>query len=383
MTSLSRSGVTKLHPWNPAQWTEEYLISLVGQPESSQLEYKSGKALAGKEDKTKFVHDQLSPVVSAFANSEGGIVVIGMAEDPKTRPRVAKELDGVNIDKGQAIESSEQFQQIVESCINPYLPGMRVKRIALSGLAAGRCAVVVYVPQGTTAYQANDHLYYSRSEFETKSMPDHEVRLRIFRGRSSHGHVEILDCKVLTADHEWTARQEQHQKLKDRKKEEPFLYGRGAPTREFFEAPKRGYDEYSFRLNIVNTGEVTIRDFLLSLTFSTDLKIGGQGTFDNRIEEVAAGKVFRFRFAEGVRKTTGPSAEYSPAEKKLFPDDRVWFPTRDWVIQVATGQQIKGKSIVLGWTIYLDDAPPNSGEINVMEHFQEDSTGERGVSQQA
>src|SRR6266404_5945499 len=167
-----------MFPWNPSQWTEQYLLSLVGQPESGRLEFKAGKALAKREDKDRFMRDQLSPAVSAFANSEGGIIVIGMDEERATKPRVASQLDGIVIGAGNAIESPEQFQQMVDSCISPFLPGMALRRVPLSGQMQGQVALIVHVPQGSTAYQTRDHLYYSRSEFETKSMPDHEVRLR-------------------------------------------------------------------------------------------------------------------------------------------------------------------------------------------------------------
>src|SRR5258708_5284496 len=121
-----------MFPWNPSQWTEQYLLSLLGQPESGRLEFKSGKALAKREDKDRFMRDQLSPAVSAFANSEGGIIVIGMDEDRGTKPRVASQLDGIAIGPGNAIESAEQFQQLLDSCISPFLPGLAVRRVPLS-----------------------------------------------------------------------------------------------------------------------------------------------------------------------------------------------------------------------------------------------------------
>src|SRR5262249_10093817 len=66
-------GDTKMLPWDSSQWTETYLLSLHGQPESARLEYKSARAIAKKEDREKCVRHQLPPAVSAFANSEGGI----------------------------------------------------------------------------------------------------------------------------------------------------------------------------------------------------------------------------------------------------------------------------------------------------------------------
>ncbi len=253
-----------MHPWNPSQWTEQYLHSLLGQPESSRLEFKSGKALAKKEDKDTFITKQLSPAVSAFANSEGGIIVIGMDEDRNTKkkPRVAAQLDGIVIGPGNAIESPEQFDQILGTCISPWLPGLAVQRVPLSSHPEGRLTLVVHVPQGTTAYQARDHRYYSRSEFETKPMPDHEVRLRMQRGRTPQARLELGSRQRITTDQEI----QRHLKNKAEWNAGFFPRRRTEPSREELAelaVPRRGFDRYEFNFAVVNTGELTIRDFVL------------------------------------------------------------------------------------------------------------------------
>jgi hypothetical protein len=48
---------------------------------------------------------------------------------------------------------------------------------------------VIQIPAGSTAYQANDGRYYGRSEFEAKYLPDHEIRLRMNRGKVARGTV--------------------------------------------------------------------------------------------------------------------------------------------------------------------------------------------------
>jgi hypothetical protein len=367
-------------PWNPKQWTEEYLVSLIGQPESAQLEYKSGKGFSRKQDRETFVREQLSPTVSAFANSEGGIIIIGIEEDREATPRVAKRLDGIFVSKEGAIQSAEQFQQILESCISPYLSGIRVRPIALSGQLADRSACVIYIPQGTTAYQAKNHLYYSRSEYETKSMADHEVRLRMFRGRVPQASVEIVGCALLTANKEFAKRQTQLQGVEEQQKAgELVFFGRGVPPKEELEAPMRTFDEYSFLMVVRNSGEVTIRDFLLSLRFKSLFKLV-DGEHRNLgtpwYSEVKRDQEHRYRFPVGQRDT----GIHLP-EKKIFPSDRVSFPDKRWAVHVPCGSHITADDVVLKWVIYLDDAPSSFGEIDLAGYFQQlsakDDSGDR------
>jgi hypothetical protein len=305
-------------PWNPSLWTEQYLLSLVGQPESGRLEFKSGKALGSKKDKDTFVREQLSPAVSAFANSEGGVIVIGMEETRvnKGEPRVASKLDGIAIGPGNAIESPEQLQQLVDSCISPFLTGLAMRRVQLSGHLEGRVAVVVHVPQGSTAYQARDHLYYSRSEFETKSMPDHEVRLRMMRGRVAQAKVEVSSCHSTP-----------------------------------------GYDDvFQFTLAVVNTGELTIREFVLVIR-------------NLNCDELTE---LRPRAAENLvdsgTRDIGSETRIQGPDRMLFPGDSVelGYPHDTWYLPVPIGTGLPVDSRLIEWTIYLDDATPSKGTIDLI-----------------
>jgi predicted HTH transcriptional regulator len=146
-------------------WTEADLKELIGQPESIRREFKSGRLLDSNQE-GKWV-EQLSKEVSAFANTEGGELFLGVEEDKKSKPRVATALDGV-----LAGIPPERLQQLVEGNVSPYLPGIRVNRVQLPE-RQGRVVLIIRIPQGSTAYQANDGRYYGRSEFEAKYLPDH------------------------------------------------------------------------------------------------------------------------------------------------------------------------------------------------------------------
>ncbi len=353
--------------WNASQWTEQYVASLIGQPESSRLEFKAGRSLAKKEERDRFVRNQLSPALSAFANSEGGVLVIGLDEDSKARPRVANQVDGVLIGKAEAIDSLEQFQQVVDSSISPFLAGIRIKGVPLSGEAAGRWALIVYVPQGSTAYQAKDHVYYSRSEFETKPMPDHEVRLRMLRGRIAQARVAIRNFEVVTAEQDWRSRQAS---IKSNRESGVLRREEG---RTLLEAPRRAFDEYRFEIVIENIGEVTIRDLMLYLRFDTDVEvcrtINRAGKQSISLKE---GKALRFRFDEGVRKAElpGKRGNFVPPTRKLFPGDHVLFPDEHWYGHIPADSATRNHSLLMHWAVYLDDTPPAFGEIDILDHFQ-------------
>ena len=348
--------------------TEQDLQQLIGQYESVRLDFKASALLS---QPTVRIIKQLTEDVSAFANTEGGVVVIGLREGKRGKKSIAVEIDeGVDPQKVQP----EWLEQIIASNISPPIPGLTVRPIPLSGDKAGRVAYVVTVPKGITAYQARHSLlYYGRTEFAAVPLHDNVIRLLMTRGRVPQVRVEISNCEILTADQEWAARQAKLQAVQDRiNAGEVVVYGRGVPPREDLEAPKRGYDQLSFRLALVNTGEVTIRDFALSVAFTTSSELYRVLSPSDFGGEVLSARKLRFRFAEGLRKTTLPTGESSPPERKIFPDDRVFFPNQDWFIHIPAGVPVEKRGVLLRWAVYLDDAPPSMGDIDVTEHFQED-----------
>lgn len=62
---------------HPSEWTEEDLKQLVGQPESFTLEFKESAQCTPGPGFTR----SLAKDVSAFANAEGGTIVLGIKEN--------------------------------------------------------------------------------------------------------------------------------------------------------------------------------------------------------------------------------------------------------------------------------------------------------------
>ena len=113
-------------------WTEATLKTYLGGEESMRLEFKSGRLMDQNPNK---VAENLSKEISALANTEGGLLFLGIAEE--TWP-------------------SYRLQQLLESNIYPPLAGIRLYRVPLTEFLGSRVVFVIEVPQGRTAHQAKD-----------------------------------------------------------------------------------------------------------------------------------------------------------------------------------------------------------------------------------
>ncbi|HEX9923067.1 MAG TPA: ATP-binding protein [Anaerolineae bacterium] len=237
-------------PWN---WTKEDLDKLIGQAESIRLEFKQSRLL---EESRERIANNLTKEVSAFANTEGGTIVIGIRERREGRARIADSIDnGVDIQTW----SPEQLQQLIESNVSPYLTGLRVRPIPLDETKTN-FAYAIYVPPGNTAYQASDYRYYGRSEYESKALPDHEIRLRMFRGKTPNTTVRIVNCtekEILVT----------HANVKEK------LYTQAENfIEELSKHPDQEFPLKQLRFKVIceNTGEINITEFKAMIDFSPE-----------------------------------------------------------------------------------------------------------------
>jgi Putative DNA-binding domain len=314
---------------NQAQsWSEELLLALVGQSESSRLEFKSGRLF--DQDRDKWV-ETLSTEVSAFANSEGGTLVLGMAERKEGKTPVAAGLDGINA----AAVPMPWLQQVLESNVSPYLTGLRLKAVPLSGDLVGRVCIVVTVPAGTTAYQAKDRRYYGRSEFQVQPLPDHEVRLRMQRGRMAAGTLEVEPF-----DLSWT----------------PPLRDTGSSGESEAEPPSidvPNMENWNFRFVVHNTSQVTIRGFCVTLFLEVrpPANVGYAGQLVGH--EVESDGTFS-----------------SEAHQRVFPDRRVSIGDGIWTLAANDLKALAPGEALAHWKLFLDDAPASSGVLDLVEEYR-------------
>jgi hypothetical protein len=314
-----------IEAWN---WTIKDLEKLIGQAETLRLEFKQSKLL--NESREKII-ENLTREISAFANTEGGTLVIGIAERRDGKARVAGHIDdGTDIQK----HNPEWLQQIIESNISPYLPGIRVKPIFLDS-EKKQCAYVIVVPLGSTAYQSSDKRYYGRSEYESKALPDHEIRLRMFRGKYPNAIIDIVNCKTSPSSSAVRINSEEDPKYK-----------------------------FSFWIILRNIGEININEFkvLIKYKYSEDLDLDLS--------------TFQESFKDGyITPMPAMSEKYLgqeyPQSINIYPEDTYLINVNDFIFQEK--ELPKDSLIIIYWRLYLKDIRPIDGEINLAYKFNNEN----------
>lgn len=158
--------------------------ALIDSPERENdvLEYKGAAQKFGNTEK-----NEISKDVSAFANSNGGVIIFGVATDPsdKTKPSA---IEGVNV------TNIETFDRVVNSRIQPSIQGWQKKLIPPDNPRV----MVVYVPQSEDPPHQNlaDKKYYRRAG--TESVPMEHDLVALHFGRRL-GPILSLVCQPLTS----------------------------------------------------------------------------------------------------------------------------------------------------------------------------------------
>lgn len=107
--------------------------------ENKELEYKDYSFSGGKlSDKSK---DKFMKEVAAFANTNGGIIVIGMQEDDNRLPAT---LSGAGLTISDYDNWLSSFRQLVLSRIRPHLHGVECKPVELE---CGDIAIIISIPK--------------------------------------------------------------------------------------------------------------------------------------------------------------------------------------------------------------------------------------------
>lgn len=135
--------------------------------------------------------DDLSPYISAFANYDGGCLVIGV-RDPKTGQEL--EIDaGVPINVKNNLKS--WLEDIIPNLVDPPIQRLNVHLItdpAGNAPAAGNALVVFHIPPSDAApHQARDHKYYTRVGSKNRAIGNKAVLDILNRKRNPIVQTEI------------------------------------------------------------------------------------------------------------------------------------------------------------------------------------------------
>ena len=166
--------------FNISDYTSEDIEALITNEveENIHLDYKAAGAL-DKDDKKR---REITKDVSAFANSDGGIIVYGVSEEDH-RPKELSFIDG-------RVYTKEWIENVIQ-LIQPRIDGVDIYPIRFGDIE--KTVYVIKVPRSTSApHMAKDKRYYKRFNFNSEPMEDYEVK--DLYNRATVPKLEIVSC---------------------------------------------------------------------------------------------------------------------------------------------------------------------------------------------
>ena len=331
-------------------WTLDRLKEYIGAEESLQLDFKSSRPLAGgnRNDAKKFI-DGLSSHVSAFLNSEGGLLLVGLEEeDRKNQPDIATGLsEGVP----RKLWTAQQFENSICDRIHPSVAAyVQVFPITVREKDGDKLqAFAIEVKRGTTAYQAEDKIYYVRRGYSSDPMEDKDIRLRMLSDDRPRAVVQV----ALSSDDAI---------FKLRRKFENYVADVQAAEQKLGKASDRFTTEENLELNPLGLR------FMGSDQSEIKLLISAWNTGNRTIREYAL--VWQINALEGMECRRGPlqvaSGEIStihvlhpPGSVEslpLFPD-RTESVIELWLKRPMVHASDNPIGLSLRATLYLDSGP--------------------------
>ncbi len=199
---------------------------------------------------------------------------------------------------------------------------------------------VVKIPQGSTAYQANDGRYYGRSEFEAKYLPDHEVRLRMSRGKVARGTVNVhLPRVVLGFEEESRTRKQYEAAVRSWETDTPEIIRPEERLRviQATQIPDKLTLGFAFR----NDGEITIHAPVVEFS-------------ELRSERLAGGQL-------AVAIPTRVNME----GQVIYPGDELRIGNFDSWLECKREVSLAPRDCSVRWKVFLHNSPPSSGIIDL------------------
>ena len=137
--------------------------------ESVHLDFKAAGSLS-KDDKKKA---EIAKDVSAFANSDGGIIVYGI-EEQEHKAHALSYIDGNTYTK-------EWLEQVIQDNIQRRIEGLKIFPIRDNGDITKSIYIVKIPRSSNTPHMSADKCYYKRNNFRSVKMEEYEVRDLFYR----------------------------------------------------------------------------------------------------------------------------------------------------------------------------------------------------------
>ena len=137
--------------------------------ESVHLDFKAAGSLS-KDGKKKA---EIAKDVSAFANSDGGIIVYGI-EEQEHKVHALSYIDGHTYTK-------EWLEQVIQDNIQRRIEGLEIFPIRDNGNITKSIYIVKIPRSSNTPHMSADKCYYKRNNFRSVKMEEYEVRDLFYR----------------------------------------------------------------------------------------------------------------------------------------------------------------------------------------------------------
>jgi len=148
------------------EYSSEDIVNLINAQaeESINLDFKS----AGSLDHSEGKKNEISKDVSAFANSDGGIIIYGLHEQNHVANSVSF-IDG-------KIYTKEWLEHVISSKIQRKIPDLRIYPIRFDDKVE-QSVYIVKIPQSPFApHLSSSSKFYKRYNFESVPMNEYEIR---------------------------------------------------------------------------------------------------------------------------------------------------------------------------------------------------------------
>lgn len=164
-------------------FTEKDILDLIENEieESIYLEFKAGEALGRSDNKRK----EISKDVSAFANSDGGVIIYGLNEK-NHKAHSLSFIDGNEFTK-------EWLEQIISSSIQRKISDLNIVPVRFENKIEKTIYIVKIPKSFETPHMCKENRFYRRYNFESVQMEEYEIRELYNRKSIAKLQIEPFD----------------------------------------------------------------------------------------------------------------------------------------------------------------------------------------------